>query len=227
MVLRAAKTPHPYSSSRTPHHRSLRPPPILPLAKASTTVAYTTAYGYRPSTTRTPPHFSPPEDTSDCSLFHIYTHLFIYRPPHTAPQGIRRKHLHLPPSPHILPTVRAEAQTRTVLRGQDQSTIESLKYLQALPVPSTPGRDPSVDPDVRADLRPRESQRTHGRVQSCHGQTIHYFTMTTLRCVPLQMPQAPREREGSATQLLPATSSVRRGPSRAMRPFLCHARQTF
>ena len=85
MVLRSAKTPHPYSSSRTPHHRSSRPPPILPLGKASTTVAYTTAYGYRPSTTRTPPHFSPPEDTSDCSLFHIYTHLFIYPPSPCSP----------------------------------------------------------------------------------------------------------------------------------------------
>ena len=42
----------------------------------------------------------------------------------------------------------------------------------------------------------------------------------------MTMPQAPRERGGSATQLLPATSSGRRGPSSAMRqiPLQIHRR---
>lgn len=74
--------PHPYSSSLAPHYRSSPPPPILPLGKASATVGYPCPYGFRPSATRIPPHFNPPEHTSDCSLYHTYTS--IHLPPSTS-----------------------------------------------------------------------------------------------------------------------------------------------
>ena len=89
----------------------------------------------------------------------IRTHLFIYPPPHPAPQGSRIHHLELPPSPPHPPGIRAGAQIRTVLRRRLQAGLEIRSSCRLYPSPPLPERAPDVDPTGRTGSRPRASQR--------------------------------------------------------------------
>ena len=80
MVLRSAKTPHPYSSSRTPHHRSSRPPLPSSLSGKHPRLSHTL-----PPTVTDPPPPAPlrtlvRQKTLAIAHYFIYIHIYSFTP---------------------------------------------------------------------------------------------------------------------------------------------------